>query len=334
MKHIAALVGKTCFNGGIEVFLIILFAAGLVVLYMPQLQDLKKMTVYRLRLWAEGFRAEDGWIQTKQEVFQKQFPEHLRRLLQVTLSMGTRKSVRGFLILSGTLGGSILLVMACWTSAGTAVTAAAMGTCLPYLLLQCLVQEKQAAGSHEGEILVTELLNNYKIHYCNMPQAIEVTAATMDGAPYCRQLLLNLSRGLNRMSDMDDLKLLVEEFRFALGTCWAGILATNLYLACGTGLRVTESLSDLAKSMERARQIEEFSRRENNEGRLILRYLVPGGGIMMTAGGIHFFGLTARQWVQYQFQTSTGLTWFLLFILTWIGAAGMQRLFSQRKLDL
>ena len=97
---------------------------------------------------------------------------------------------------------------------------------------------------------------------------------------------------------------------------------------------MTESLSDLAKSMEQVRKIEEFSRREHNEARAILRYLIPLGSVVMTVGGIYFFGLTPGQWFYYQFQTETGIVWFLMWLLTWMTAAGVHLFLTNRKFDL
>ena len=317
-----------------ETFFFLLLTAGIAVLKLPELKDGVRLIRYGLQRWRLKFVNEEEWQEGSGQRFRHPAAEHVRRLLQIALSMGTKKSVRFFFGLSGALGAASFLLTLRRVSPGGAAAAGLMGGLLPYLGLRCMIQGRQVAGSHEGEILVTEILNNYKINYCNMVRAIEVTALTMEGAPYSRKLLFNLSRGLNRVSGSGQLKLLLEEFRDAMGTSWAAILADNIYLACSSGIRVTESLSDLAKSMEQVRKIEEFSRRENNEARAILRYLLPLGSILMTAGGIHFFGLTPGQWFHYQFQTETGIIWFLLWLLTWLTAAGVHLLLSNRKFDL
>ena len=195
-----------------EAILLLLFMVGILVLYLPELGDMWRIMRFRILQWKESFQLEEGWLQSRKESYQQKFPEYIRRLLQVTLSAGTRKGVRYFFLLSVSSGTVMFLFMICQASLFTAAGASAAMAVMPYLLLRCMVQEKQVAGSHEGEILVTEILNNYKIHYCNMVTAIEVTAVTMEGAPYCRQLLFNLSRGLNRMSGNRDLELLMEEY--------------------------------------------------------------------------------------------------------------------------
>ena len=317
-----------------EMIFFLMLTVGLCVLFLPDLKDLKRWAVIYFKRWLSGFQNEEkGQIQ-RRERFQEELMEHIRLLLQTAFSMGTRKSVKVFLVLSLIIGMSVFLAGAGRLSLLLTIAAGGMGTLLPYLLLRCIVQGQQVTGSQEGEILVTELLNNYKMHYCNMVHAVEVTAMTIEGAPYSRKLLFNLSRGLNKAAGENSLKPLMDEFQLALGTSWAGILASNIYLACSTGMKVTESLSDLAVSMEQARKIEEFLHRENNEVRLILKYLVPGSCIMLTAGGIWFFGLSAREWFQYQFRTGTGIAWLLLTLTMYLSAVCMYLFFSVRKFDL
>ena len=54
----------------------------------------------------------------------------------------------------------------------------------------------------------------------------------------------------------------------------------------------------------------------------------------MTAGGIHFFGLTTEEYLQYQFGTGPGLTWLLLTLVAYIAAIAVYLLLSKRKFDL
>ncbi len=316
-----------------EFIFLVLLSVGLAVLFLPELRDLKRTGAVYLKKRIAEFRNDD-WENLRRERFHEKILEHLRLLLQAAFSMGTRKSVKVFIILSGISGAGAFLMTAGRISFLLVLPVTGTGLLLPYLFLRCIVQGKQVAGSQEGEILVTELLNHYKIHYCNMIHAVEQTALTMEGAPYCRRLLFNLSRGLNKISGEMELRQLLDEFQMSLGTFWAGILSANIFLACDSGIDVTESLSDLAQSMKRARNVEEFLHRENNEVRIILKYLVPGSWLLLTVGGIFFFGLSAEEWFHYQFRTDAGAAWFLLTLLVYAAAVGLYLLFSVRKFDL
>ncbi|MGN1412697.1 MAG: hypothetical protein ACI4WY_00470 [Anaerovoracaceae bacterium] len=321
-------------TGMTEGFLLIFLAAGLATAVLPELEDLYRMVIHRISMLRRSFHNEDDWLAIRREQYENRLPEHVRRMLQMTFSMGTRRSVRTFFLLSGSMAVLILFLAARWLSFVLAVTAAACSGSLPYLLLRCMVQERRVASSMEGEILVTEILNHYKIHYNNMQEAIEAAALHMEDAPHSRQLLLNLSRGLQKTSSSAEMKGLMEEFRFSIGTSWAAILTEDMYLACTSGLRVTDSLSDLASSMREARKLEELNRRENNEARLILKYLVPACSLLMAAGGIRFFGLSMEEFLRYQFGTGPGITWFLLTLVTYLAAIFVHLLLSRRKFDL
>ena len=321
-------------TGMTEGILLILLTAGLVTAVLPELEDLYRMVMHRITLWGRSFHNEDDWLSIRREQYGNRLPEHVRRMLQMTLSLGTRRSVRAFFLLSGGMAVLLLLLAARWVSFLLAMTAAICSGSLPYLLLRCMVQERRVASSMEGEVLVTEILNHYKIHYCNMQEAIETAALHMVDAPHSRQLLLNLSRGLQKASTAAEMKGLMEDFRFSIGTSWASILTEDMYLACSSGLRVTDSLSDLAASMREARKLEELNRRENNEARLILKYLVPAGSLLMTAGGVRFFGLSMEEFLRYQFRTGPGITWFLLTFVTYLAAIFVHLLLSRRKFDL
>jgi len=316
-----------------ETILLILLAAGILTMLAPEAEDIYRLVRRRLSGWWKSFHSEEDWLKQQKERYEEQLKEHLRLLLQMTLSMGTKKSVRGFLLVSGCFGGLVLLVTAGRIGSLLAAAASVSAALHPYLLLCCMLQGKRVASSQEGEILVTELLNHYKIHYCNMQHAVETAAMQMEDAPHCRQLLLNLSRGLQKASTAAEVKGLLEEFRFSIGTAWADILATNIYLACSSGLRVTESLSDLALTMRQARQLEEFSRREQNEARLMLKYLIPLGSLLMAGAGIHFFGLSLEEYLHYQFRTGTGITWFCLWLVSYLLAGAVYLLLSKRKFD-
>lgn len=318
----------------IEVVLFVLLVFGVAVLWIPEPMDLKKRWGYRLARYVSGFFSDSVWSGAWGGSAIDQLTAHIGRLLQATFSMGTRRSIMLFFILSGTLCICAINLTLWKTSFAATILAGVMAGLSPYLMLQCCLRTRRITGSHEGEILVTELLNNYKINFCNMQQAIEVTAMTIKEAPNSRRLLLNLSKGLHRVSTGTDVEALLRQFRFAIDTAWADILATNIYLACVSGLQVTDALSELARAMIRARQIEEYSRRENSEARLILCYLLPACGLLTVVGGIQAFGLTFSEYLHDQFQTGAGLTWFILWVAVYGVAIIAYLLLSRNKFDL
>ena len=205
---------------------------------------------------------------------------------------------------------------------------------MPLVLLLARLQALRIKNSKEGKILIIELLDNYKIHYYNMQHAVEVTALTIEEAPNCKKLLFNLSKGLNRASSSDQIKELLVDFKYAVGTSWAGILADNIYFSLSSGLRVDVALEDLINSVAMAEEVAEKSKRENNEAGLIIKYLVPGCYLLTIVGAVKFFGLSPKEFFYYQFCTEAGISWFSAIIVMYIVSLIAKFLLTQSKLDL
>ncbi len=266
--------------------------------------------------------------------YENAFSQHIKTLLKVTTGKGGGKQMRIFLFLSAGAGSVVFSLLSGRIGDIVCLTAAVFALLLPYALLRVKLRFIRVESSREGEILITELLENYKINYFNMQRAIEVSAASMEEAPNCRRLLFNLSKGINSAGSNDELKQILDEFRLSINTSWAGILAVNLYFALSSGIEVTHALADLARSVEMARKINEYVKRENNEAKLMLKYLAPICYLLTAAGGIFFFNLSWRKFLLYQFQTAAGLTWFVVSLILYISGVIVFTYISRGKLDL
>lgn len=259
--------------------------------------------------------------------------EHIRTLLQVTLGRGTDRMLKIFWCGSLIPGAAVFFSLAQKIPFALTVCAVLLTAGLPYGLLRLKLQKLRINSSREGEILITELLNNYKICFFNMQQAIEETARTIEDAPNSKRLLFNLSRGLNTAGGSRRINLLLKEFRLSINTSWGNILSNNMYFALASGLEVTEALSDLADTIKSARKIDEYARRENNEAGMMLRYLAPLSYFLTVAGGIWYFGLTPEKFIYYQFRTEVGLTWFTISSVVYGAGLLLNGWLTKTKLD-
>ena len=268
------------------------------------------------------------------EVWQEKFFLHIKTLLRITTGKGSEAHCRVFLSVSAVTGALPILFLYGKVAQGFVLLTGFFLCLLPYILLRLKLQVIRVESSREGEILVTELLENYKIHYFNMQRAIEVSAAGMEEAPNCRRLLFNLSKGLNAAGSAAEIKRLLEEFRLSINTSWANILAVNLYFALSGGMQVTYALSDLAAAVAMARKVDEYVKRENNEAKLMLKYLAPIAYLLTLVGGIAFFRLTWKKYLFYQFHTTVGLTWLMISLLLYAVGILLYVYISKGKLDL
>lgn len=319
----------------IEYIMLGTFCAGIMVIYSAEIKAagsyIKNTAVLRLK----GFKtAEGGFDMSEQISAYSGVNEAVLRMLQITFDLGSQKSVTLFWILSVGFPIPLFLFLTSRINPGIAAVTAVFTASLPSLMMLLKLQTMRIGSSKEGEVLLTELIDNYRINYFNMQEAIEVTAITIEEAPNCKKLLLNLSKGLNRVSGNEEIKKLLYDFKFAIGTSWAGVLTDNIYFALSSGIKVTAAMEDLLATVSRAKEVAEYAKRENNESTLILKYLAPACYILTVLGGIKFFGLSFREFMQYQFATSTGLSWFMASLLTYGASLIAKGFLSRTKLDL
>lgn len=319
-----------------ELFLLILLGAGMTVILWDIIGETWKLLKETASNWMEGFREETAVKKTGKtgnEGSENMIYDHIRLLLRITLGMGADRSVKAFALVSAVPAAAVLFMLFGRISFYLALTAGIVTGFLPYGLLRLRLQKIRVDSSREGEILITELLENYKIYYCNMQRAIEVSAATIEEAPNSRRLLFNLARGLN-IAEKNRIGFLLREFRMSINTSWGNILTSNMGFALTAGVEVTEALTDLADTVKRARRVDEFARRENNEAAMMLKYLAPAAYMLTAAGGIGFFGLSPEKFLYYQFGTEAGLTWFTISLIIYVAGVMLNGCISRPKLDL
>lgn len=325
----------------VEAALTALSLAGLAVFYWEEtksaatsVRSFLYLRMRGIRLKREEMRKTANAAESAADMEGTTFTEAMRRLLQATVGYGGKRAAGIFIFFSAALGFAAFSVLRCRIAFWLAFAAAAAAFSTPFIALMCRLKSTRVENSKEGDVMITELLDNYRMNYFNMQQAVEVTALSVKEAPRSRKLLFNLSKGLNTASGEGEIKELLSDFRFAIGTSWAGVLTDNMYFALTSGIRVAEALEDLIKTVEKAKKIEEFSGRENNESRLMLKYMAPCCYLLTVVAGIKYFGLSPEEFVKYQFATETGMAWFMISALTYGAGTAARALLSRNKLDI
>lgn len=123
-------------------------------------------------------------------------------------------------------------------------------------------------------------------------------------------------------------------FRYSIDTSWGNVLTANIYFAHVFGIKVDAALEDLVRTMNKSRQVVEHGRRENNEARLILKYLAPVSFLLSVACACRFFGFTLGKYMQYQFETAGGLQSFLIMVMLYAAGLMINAFFSREKMDI
>ena len=309
-----------------EIALTLMLGAGTLLAYYDEARALAE----RLRTdiiagsRADGLRTDN--IERKRRA--------VDRLIRVTLGASSSKADAVFICLSVIPALIFIFIMSGKLETYLLAAASVFIALIPFMLLRLKLRMMRAAASREGAVLLTELLDNYKMNYFNMREAIEVTAATIAEAPASRKLTYNLSEGLNRAGNEREIEGLLKDFRYAMGTTWADVLAVSLYTALTSGMRVDEALEDLIRALDKAADIEEYIRRENNESGLILKYLVPGCCLLTLIAALRYFGLTASELLHYQFGTAAGVAWLTVAAVFYLAAVFAREFLTRNTLDI
>lgn len=208
--------------------------------------------------------------------------------------------------------------------------------CIPLIRIRSRLEQNRNETSQEGEILVTEILNNYKIHDENMKEAIQITSQTLpeNEAKHSRALLGQLAYMLISAEDHEKEREAIQRFSFGINTTWATTLAINMEFAIIENRNVTNAMEDLVQAVIKARKILEETKRQGNQGMKMLKIMVPIIYILTVVAAIGFFDMTPAQFFHNQFQTDAGAGLFLLVLITYLGTLVISGYLGKGKMDL
>jgi len=242
--------------------------------------------------------------------------KHLKMLLSVTYNIKSTYAVITFFVVSGIIFAVSFLVL--WKSGKAlsfALFLAATTGLIPYLILQIKLHNIRINSSYEAEMLIAELLNQYKIHYLNMVEAIDQTIPRLSKQPYSKKALLRLSLSVKQYRTQEQLEEIIQEFHFAINTSWSMLLANNLFLSIEFGDDVSEAMDDILNDLINLKQINEKKQQYNHESLLMIKYIAPVTFLLSIYAMFTIFGFTWDKYIAFQFQHPLGFKFFILTII-------------------
>lgn len=275
-----------------------------------------------------------GITEAEENAVRGRFMGHLKNLMDATDMVSIYGSPEIFLCTTALIFTGVFFASYWMEGAGFSVMTGLAAASVPYLVMRIRLNKKRIDSSREGDIMLRELLSSYKINNCNMKEAIEATAAALEDAPNSKRLLLDMARGFNRAYTEKEIRKVLFLFRYSLATSWGDALASTIYFSHVHGIRVSEALEDLLESLDRSRKVVEFSRRENNEATLMLKYLAPASYLLSVLCACRYFGFSLEKFVRYQFLTPLGLQWFTISVVLFACGIIVNGLLSREKMDI
>lgn len=301
-----------------------LLLAGLALIFYPSFVK----SVYRIRA-KQRLKAISGEGGSENNSLDK-----LSQALFIAFGISAPNAAAEFILGSVLLAALVFAALTAAFGIRTAFTGFLFTLPAPALVLLTRLRNRQVDMSREGDMLVTELLGNYRISRFNMREAIERTAYSLEEAPLSKKMLLSLSRELNSASSNEDAVKAIEIFRLAIATSWGDLLAVNLEFAIIDGILVSESLRDLVISVENAKRKLEQTKRETGDSTVILKVLFPAMCALIYIGAVTAFGMTTAEFLHAQFMTKTGITWFFGLIFSYIVSLLVCAHTARQKMDI
>lgn len=240
------------------------------------------------------------------------FMRHIERTIRVAMNTRSEQAIYTFFLISGLL--TFFSLLFCIRSSQTVLTSiitctAAGGT--PYLLLYMKLRAINVNSSYEADILVTELISQYKMNYLNMVEAIDQTIIRLKRDLYTRKALFRLSLDVKECRNREELEVIVKEFAFSIGTEWAILLSNNIYQAIAYRDDVREGLEDILNELIALKAVNETNKQNNSETFLIIKYVAPLAYLLSIYGLIHYLGFSTSKFIDYQFKNPQGLQYFV-----------------------
>lgn len=241
---------------------------------------------------------------------------HIRMLLAVTFNTKSTYAVLTFFVVSGLLFSlSLLFLMKTGNNLYFNLLVAAIAGLIPYLILQIKLHNIRISSSYEAESLISELMNQYKVNYLNMIEAIDQTIPRLKRAPYSKMALFRFSLGVKQYGNKEELEELIQEFHFSINTSWSLLLATNLFLSIELGDDVRPAVDDILEDLIDLQQIQAKNQQYNHESFFMIKYLSPGTYLLSVYAMFSIFGFTWDKFIEYQFKNPLGFRLFMFTVL-------------------
>lgn len=259
---------------------------------------------------------------------------HLEKIFSVISRKGNAKRDMNLFILSSLALFLVffLLLMKQGFSINKIGISAVIGL-MPYCYIRTKLLTLRISGSFEGQILISEIVNQYKMNHFNIIEALDKSVSHLEKAPLSAKALLRMSLRLKTYQTEKELRTIIDDFVYALDTEWAKMLANNIYIAMVDKVTVTSGLEDLLRECKTINKALEEGKRMNNESFLMAKYLGPVMyvGLMWLAKDALEYDLGMI--IKYQLFTSAGLMLFIvLTAITFINFIVISVL-SRQKFD-
>ena len=203
---------------------------------------------------------------------------------------------------------------------------------IPYGLLYNKLLMTQSDSSKDATLIVTTLLNQYRIYNFNMAAAIDATILVLDEDVITRRYLMRLSMRIKEYRSEQELINILDEFTFTVNTNWIRMLSDAIFFSISSKIDVTLSLNGIIKQIKLIDDVRNTGNRLNNEGFAMAKYLAPIMFLIMVWICVKMMGMGIDE-ILFRQINGQGLLFLYLMLALGLASYVLEYLYKHRKYD-
>lgn len=186
---------------------------------------------------------------------------------------------------------------------------------MPYVVLRIKLEGNRKKSSSEGESLVINILTQYRINNLNIFETLNSVVLYCDDFIISKKLIFILLMSIRNTGSEEKIIEATKIFAYSINTNWSRMLGNNIQIAATRGIDISHALEDVLLQLRIAKSQLEERKRLNSESVRMTLIMVPLLYFLTVFMSLRYLDVSLLEFIKNQFQTSQGLTLFLLSLL-------------------
>ncbi|QAT43181.1 hypothetical protein [Aminipila luticellarii] len=310
---------KQIINSLIETGISLVFAAGILVAYKTDFLNFMEKLKMRHRLRERKRQLKEPSALEK----------HIDCMVKTTLN------IKGIYLM--VFMAVLYVTVTCVASRNlpifSAMALAAAVALAPYLILRIRFEGIRRKSSFEGEMLIGNFLNQYRIANFNVYEALEKLLQESKNTRSSNSFVLKMLLELRNAGNQKEIKQASDKFAKVINTNWSRMFAYNIRLAAEKGIDVSVAIEDILVQLRDARVLLEERKRLNSEAIRIVVYMIPLLYVFTVVISLKYIGISMKNYLQNQLFTKEGFLFFTLSSMMFLMNIAIIEIISRQKFD-
>lgn len=203
----------------------------------------------------------------------------------------------------------------------------------PYMILRIKFEGIRRKSSFEGEMLISNFLNQYRIVNFNVCEALEKLLEESKNTKASNPFILKMLLELRNTGNPREIKNAVNRFANVINTNWSRMFAYNIQLAVEKGINVSLAIEDILMQLRDARTIFEERKRLNSEAIRIVVYMIPFLYVFTIVISLKYIGISLQTFLKNQLFTKEGFLFFTVSGVMFLMNIVLMEMVSRQKFD-